>query len=134
MSESGPGPRWLDWLAGGAILLAVTSCYGLVLLVAVLSLFGITISIHGGAWAGAVIIFALLALAGMLLGYLRHRSPGPVLLAVAGAGLITAVMLAHYNWMAELAGFAALAGATAWDWRLRRPLHQKEEVNARPHA
>jgi hypothetical protein len=121
MRPSGTRSSWLDRLAGGAALLAVTSCYGLVLLAGALSFFGMTLSVHDGAWAAIVTFFALLALAGVLLGYKRHRSPGPALLALVGAGLITGVSLAHYNWMAELAGFAALAAAATWDWRLRRP-------------
>jgi hypothetical protein len=134
MSGSRARSTWLDCLAGAAALLAVTSCYGLVLLTVVLSVFGITLSIHDGVWAGAVTFFALLALAGVLLGSWRYRSPGPVLLGLVGAGLVAAVMLAHYNWMAELAGLAALTGAATWDWRLRKPLRQREEPNAGHHA
>lgn len=125
---------WLERMAGGAALLAVASCYGPVLLAGTLSLSGITLSVHGGVWTAMVTFFALLALAGVLLNYRRHRSLGPVLLAVAGAGLVAAVMLAHYNWIAELAGFSALAGAAAWDWQLRRPLRRQEELHVGYHA
>lgn len=129
MRPSGARAGWLDWLAGGAVLLAVTSCYGIVLLAGALSFFGVTLTVHGGAWAAVATFFAVLALAAMLPGYSRHRSPGPLLLALAGAGLVAAVMLAHYNWLAELAGFAALAGAATWNWRLRKRLHQREDLN-----
>lgn len=121
---------WLAWVPGSATLLAIVCCYGTVLLVGAFSLLGMTLSIHEGAWAGSVTFFALLAFAGVLLGYRRHRSLGPVVPALAGVGLVAWVMLADYNRIAEALGFAALAAAAVWDWRLRRPLRPQEKLNA----
>jgi len=136
MIPSRAAARRLAWLPGGATLLAIACCYGTALLVGAFSLLGITLSIHdgtwaGGVWAGSVTFFALLAFAGVLLGYRYHGSPGPVVLALAGSGLIAWVMLTDYNRIAEAFGFAALAAAATWHWWLRRPLRQQENLNAR---
>jgi arsenite methyltransferase len=123
------GRSRIDWLAGGATLLAIASCYGTAALVGALALLGVTLPIHEGAWAGIVIFFGVLAAAGVALGYRDHSIPGPPLLALAGAALIAWVMLADYNRIAELTGFAALAIAAIWNWRLKKKTEPQEEMN-----
>lgn len=127
MSQMGIGTRRLDWLAGGATLLAIASCYGTGALVGTLALLGVTLSVHEGAWAWTVTFFGALAAAGVILGYRGHSSLGPPLLALAGAALIAWVMFAEYNRIAELAGFAALAFATVWNWRLKKRTEPPQE-------
>lgn len=65
-------------------------------------------------------LFAVLAVVGVVFGYRRHRVPAPVILAVIGAGLIVWVMFGSFNRILELLGFAALIAAATWDWRLKR--------------
>lgn len=55
-----------DWLAPGATALAAAACYGTTLAVAAMSSLGLAVALHEGAWA--VSLFALAALAGVLLG------------------------------------------------------------------
>lgn len=109
-----------DWLAAGATLAAVVACYGTMLVVAALSLLGVAVAIHEGLWAGVIGFLALLAWAGVLLGYRRHRIPGPAVLATAGVLSVLWAMFGSYHWLIELAGLAALGLAVFRDWRLRR--------------
>jgi hypothetical protein len=63
----------LEWLAGVATLLSILACYGTLVIIGTLSLLGISVALHTGAWAGAISLFAVLAVAGVALGYRRHR-------------------------------------------------------------
>ena len=118
-----------DWLGLAASLLAVAACYGTLAVLAMLPLMGATLTLHEGAWAGAIVFFALLALAGITLGRQHHGRTTPTALALAGVALILWVMLAQYDRLIELAGFGLLLGAAIWDWRLRKPSRQEERRN-----
>lgn len=120
-----------NWLAAAAMLLSLVSCYGTLLLVAVLSLIGWSLPIHEGFWAAAVTFFVVLTVVAVALGYRQHRSAGPLVPATAGAAVIVWVMFGQYNFLVETGGFAALAIAVAWDWRLKRSLHNQENPDAR---
>ena len=52
-------------LAAAGTILAILAYYGTLLLVAVLSALGVTLAVDDGAWAGAIVFFALLATAGL---------------------------------------------------------------------
>lgn len=125
-------PRF-DWLAGAATLLAIAACYGTFLLIGALSLMGVTLVLHEGAWAGVISLLALLAVAGVLLGYRRHRAIVPPILALAGAAPILWAMLGRYDRRMEVAGFAALVVAAAWDWRLKRATRTQENSHGRSY-
>ena len=77
-------------------------------------------SLNEGIWAGAIILFALLATAVILLGMRKHRSPVPSVLALLGSGILMYTMYVDYSTLTELIGFAVLAGATFLDYRMRR--------------
>jgi hypothetical protein len=70
-------------LAGAATLLAIVVCYGTLMLIATLSLIGITLVVHEGAWAVVISALAVLAVAGVLMGYWHHRTLAPLVLALA---------------------------------------------------
>ncbi len=110
----------LDWLAGVAALLSIVACYGTLFTISVLSALGVTLVVHDGAWAGAISLFAVLAVAGVFLGYRRHRTLAPLVLAAIGAAIILWVMLGSYDRILELIGFGALIAGAIWDWRLKR--------------
>jgi hypothetical protein len=110
----------LDWLAGGATVLSIVACYGTLLVISVLSLLGVSLALHTGAWAGVIVLFAGLAVVGTALGYRCHQVPGPLILAGIGAGMIVWVMFGSFNRVLELLGFACLIMAAIWDWRLKR--------------
>jgi len=111
------GPDWLGLVAGAA---ALGSCYGTLALVTILAALGITPGLDDRSWTAAITLFTLVAVGAIALGCRHHGHVGSALLAVAGAGLILWTLFGGYNLVAELAGFAALMVAAAWDWHLRR--------------
>ncbi len=117
--RSNATPRF-GWLAGAGTVLAMAACYGTLAIVSVLSLLGVTIVINPGVWAGAISLFAVLALVGVAVSYPRHRTVGPVVIGALGAGLVLWAMFGSYSRIVELIGFAGLITAAIWDWRLKR--------------
>ncbi|MDH3672668.1 MAG: hypothetical protein OES46_16175 [Gammaproteobacteria bacterium] len=75
MEHKPPALQRFGWLPGVATILAIAACYGTVLVITALSLLGITLVVHEGVWAGAISVFALLAVVGMALGYLPSWPP-----------------------------------------------------------
>ena len=120
MTEASPVSRRWDWLASGATVLSIVACYGTLFVIGALSLLGISLAVHVGVWAGAISLFAVLAVVGLALGYRRHRMRAPLVLGVIGAGLIVWVMFGSYSRILELIGFVILITAATWDWRLKR--------------
>ncbi|TDR52319.1 MerC mercury resistance protein [Halomonas ventosae] len=118
--------RWLRMLQRRGLLgiaalgLALLSCYGTLGLVALLSLLGLGLALDEGAWALAIAGFVVLTLAALAAGLRRHRTPGPLLLATAGGGLIFHALFIAYHPLVELAGFLMLAIAALRDRRARR--------------
>ncbi len=117
--RSNATPRF-GWLAGAGTVLAIAACYGTLATVSVLSLLGVTLVINPGVWAGAISLFAVLALFGVLLSYRQHRVRGPLTIAALGAGLILWAMFGSYSRIVELIGFAGLITGSIWDWRLKK--------------
>ena len=112
--------RPIDWLAPLATFLAILACYGTLLILGMLAMMGIGIVVHEGLWAGAIVLFALLALAGIVLGWLRHRALPPLLLGLAGAGLVLWAMGVSYSRPVEITGFVFLILGAVLDWRAKR--------------
>lgn len=123
MTEASSTSRKWDWLASVATVLSIVACYGTLLVISALSLLGIGLTVHTGAWAGVISLLAVLAVVGVALGYRRHRVPAPLILALIGASLIVWVMFGTYSRILELIGFATLVVAATWDWRLKRRRH-----------
>ncbi len=112
--------RRFAWVPGAGTVLALLACYGTAAIVGLLSLLGVSLGIHEGAWAAAIGLFALLATIGVAAGYRRHRSIWPLALATLGTGAILWAMFGSYSRVVELAGFAGLVAAAIWDWRAKR--------------
>ncbi|MEE8607273.1 MAG: MerC domain-containing protein [Nitrospiraceae bacterium] len=117
--RSNATPRF-GWLAGAGTVLAIAACYGTLATVSVLSLLGVTLVINPGVWAGAISLFAVLALFGVLLSYREHRVRGPLVIAALGTALVLWAMFGSYIRIIELIGFAGLITAAVWDWRLKK--------------
>jgi hypothetical protein len=104
---------WAGVLAG----LSILTCYGTLALVALLGLIGIQLDIHEGIWATVIVVLAWAAVAGIAREYLSLGAKGPLVLAILGALLITAVMFVTYNRIVEISGFALLMTAVIWNRR-----------------
>ena len=142
-SAAAPG-RWRQWLrrldprrlvatvsrrglAGiASLLLAVVACYGGLMAVTVLPLFGLGFALDPTAWAGTIMTFTLLAALAILIGSRRRRAPALPVIAVAGAGLVGYALFVDYHMLLELAGFVLLAVAACLDLRARR--HSESRV------
>lgn len=103
-----------------AVVMAIVACYGTLALVALLSLLGMRLTVNESAWSGAILFFALLAVAAIATGVRRHRSLLPATAAAAGAGLVAYALLVDYRFVVELAGFVALGWAAWRDATLQR--------------
>lgn len=99
-------------VAAGAALL---SCYGILAAVALLSALGTAVEPDPGLWAAAIAGAAVLATAGTAWNLRRHHQPWPLLLGLAGAGLVVYVMFGSYDRALEALGFAALLSAVGLD-------------------
>ncbi|MDX2156113.1 MAG: MerC family mercury resistance protein [Hyphomicrobiaceae bacterium] len=117
MSDS---PDRRIWLPGAATALAALSCYGTTALIAVLSALGVSLALDERVWAGAISVFASIAAVTIAASYPRRRAIGPPIIAAIGLGLVLWAMYGSYSRLAELAGFACLATAAVWHWRIGR--------------
>jgi hypothetical protein len=117
--QSNPLQR-LGRYSGVAVVLSIVACYGTLALVAILSLAGVTISVHEGAWAAVIVVFVWVAVLAMGVNFQRHRSFGPFVLSDIGALLVSWVMMVDYSRMLEVIGFALLIVAALWDRQVRR--------------
>jgi arsenite methyltransferase len=87
----------VSWLPGAAAALAIVSCYGTALLVAALSLLGVSVAINERAWAGAISLFAGLAVILIGLSGWKRRIAGPALVGGVGLALILWTMYGAYS-------------------------------------
>jgi len=115
--KSGDG---LGWLAGAGTILAILACYGTLAVVSGLSLLGISLDVHEGAWAVTISLFAVLALVGIGVSYHHHRVIGPLIAGTVGTALVLWAMAVAYDRVVEFTGFAGLIAAALWDWRIKR--------------
>ncbi len=107
-------------LASIGTLLSLITCYGTLALVSILSALGLTIAINNAIWAGAIVVFAIIAVIGLAFGLSRHHRLSPFIMGILGTDLIIYTMLAEYSRVIELSGFALLALAAFLDWRIKR--------------
>ena len=104
---------WSGVLAG----LSILTCYGTLALVALLGLIGIQLDIREGIWATVIVVLAWAAVAGIIREYLSLGAKGPLVLAILGALMITAVMYVAYNRFVEISAFVLLMAAVIWNRR-----------------
>ena len=117
--QSSPLQR-LGRYSGIAVVLSVVACYGTLALVAVLSLAGVTMSVHEGAWAAVIVVLTWIAVLAMGVNIRSIGSFGPFVLADIGALLVSWVMIVDYSRVLEVVGFALLIVAALRDRQLRR--------------
>ena len=106
--------------SGVAALLTFIACNGLIFVVALLALFGITLDINPHVQAILISLFAILTSVLIYKGFMQHHKIGPLLVAGIGALVIILTMYASYNKLIESAGLLALVVAAGWNWYLAR--------------
>ena len=109
-----------DWLAPLAAASSLAACYGTLAAIALLGALGITIALNETVWAGAIVLFAGLTFAALVIRRRRHGRLIPAALAGIGFLLIAFSMLVSYDRIVEFAGFAFLCAGTVADWRIGR--------------
>ena len=119
MERQSDGLQRLGRYSGAAVMLSVVACYGTLAAVTLLSLAGITVNIHEGAWATVIVVFAWIAVLAMGVSGQRYGSFGPFILSDIGALLVSWVMFVDYSRTVEIAGFALLIVAAFLHRRLR---------------
>ena len=120
MKKKSNGLRWLGRYSGVAVVLSLVACYGTLALVALVSMAGVTVSLHEGVWATVVVVLVWVAVLAMGVNLKLHRSFGPFILADIGALLVTWVMFVDFNRTMELSGFGLLIVAALWDRQLMK--------------
>jgi hypothetical protein len=126
MTNNATDAAKLGRLSGFATVLSIVACYGTLAFVSILSLMGITVNIHEGVWAGAITLFAWLAFAGVAINFRRYHALGPLIIAAAGAVLITWVMFISFSRPLEILGFVLLITAALWERRVKRCVQKAE--------
>jgi len=112
----------LAWLPAAAALLAFLACNGTIILLALLSLLGISVVINPHYQAAVISAFALLTPLFVYAGYKTHRAIAPLILSAAGAALVIGMMYVTYDKFLESTGLLALGIAAAWNWHGARRL------------
>ncbi len=110
------------WLGSVATLVSLVACYGTLAAIGILGVLGISIAFDETLWAGVIIAFAVLAVAGFGFGLLCHRQPWPIFIGGLGVAILVYAMYVRYGRLTEISGFILLCLAAFWDWRLRRRL------------
>ncbi len=103
--------------SGVAAVLAFIACNGLIVLTALLAVFGITFNINPHLQAILICIFAILTSVLVFKGYQQHRKAGPMVVASVGAIVIILTMYVSYSKAIESTGLLALVIAAVWNWR-----------------
>lgn len=110
----------LTWMPAIATALSMTSCYGTLIAISLLSVAGISIKLNDTAWATTIVVFAVLAIVAIAIRNFKNNNFGPIILASLGAGLVTYAMFISYSVSVEIIGFALLLLATIWDFLAKR--------------
>lgn len=109
-----------EWMAPAAAALSLVACYGTLAAIGLLGALGVTIALNEAVWAGAIVVFAWLALLALGLRWRHHGRLWPIVLAAIGVAMITLTMMIAYERIVELLGFAFLCVGTFLDWRAGR--------------
>lgn len=100
--------------------MAAITCYGTLALVGIMSAMGVSMAVDENIWAGSIILFAVVACAVIALGLRKHRSARPLIVGLAGTGVLIYTMYIDYSVITEIIGFTILGIATYLDFDLRR--------------
>ena len=95
-------------LAAVFAIFAFIACNGLVILLAVLSAIGVSVSINPHIQAAAISFFAIVTLTLVFKEFKKNRTIGPLILATAATVTLIGTMYIHFNKIIESVGLLAL--------------------------
>ena len=101
-------------------VLTFVACNGTLILVAVFSAIGISISINPHLQAAAIALFAVVTLLLVFRDFKKHQNLGPLILAAVGSATLVGMMYIHFNKVVESIGLLGLFIAAIWSWQLSR--------------
>ena len=89
-------------------------------IIAILSLLGVSVVINPHIQAAIISLFALLTLGFVFLGYRGHGVASPLILSAIGAFLIIGTMYISFSKIVESFGLIALIVSAIWSWRVNK--------------
>jgi len=107
-------------LAAVFAIFAFIACNGLVILLAVLSAIGVSVSINPHIQAAAISFFAIVTLTLVFKEFKKNRTTGPLILATAATVTLIGTMYIHFNKIIESVGLLALFASALWSWQISR--------------
>ena len=114
-------------LAPLVAVFAFLACNGAIVLLAVLSAIGISISINPHLQAAAIALFAVVTLLLVFRDCKNYQALGPLILAAIASATLIGTMYIHFNKVVESIGLLELFIAALWNWQLsRRHCEQNE--------
>ena len=124
MTAKSPGTDSTDKphgrLAAVVAIFAFIACNGLVILLAVLSAIGVSVSINTHIQAAAISFFAIVTLTLVFKEFKKKRTIGPLILATAATVTLIGTMYIHFNKIIESVGLLALFASALWSWQISR--------------
>jgi len=124
MTAKSPGTDSTDKahgrLAAVFAIFAFIACNGLVILLAVLSAIGVSVSINPHIQAAVISFFAIVTLGLVFKEFKKNRSIGPLILAAAATVALIGTMYIHFNKITESLGLLALFASALWSWQISR--------------
>ncbi len=116
-------------LAAVFAIFAFIACNGLVILVAVLSFIGVSVSINPHIQAAAISIISMVTLVLVYRGFKQNRKIAPLILATVATVTLIGSMYIHFNKIVESVGLLALLAAALWSWQINRIRCAQKSVN-----
>jgi len=107
-------------LAAVFAIFAFIACNGLVILIAIFSFIGISITINPHIQAAAISIISMVTLVLVYRGFKQNRKIAPLILATVATVTLIGTMYIHFNKIVESVGLLALFVAALWSWQLNR--------------
>jgi phosphoglycerol transferase MdoB-like AlkP superfamily enzyme len=115
-------------LAAIFAIFAFIACNGLVILVAVLSFIGVSVSINPHIQAAAISIISMVTLVLVYRGFKQNRKIAPLILATLATVTLIGTMYIHFNKIVESLGLIALFAAALWSWQINRTQCARKSV------
>lgn len=121
------GSARYTWLGSVASLLAVLTCCGPLVIVALLGVIGVHVTIEESTLVRYITPLLVLALLGMGYSFWVYRKAGPPLLGSCSIFLLGLAFYTVHSETLEIVGFVGLIGASIWDVRVKKKFDFAQE-------